>query len=521
MKENWAEVCALVKTYNGVDASQTNAFFSRLQPQAMSEGFLMLTADNEFIKGWIERHYLELIKKALYDIFSVPFTVIVEVDPTQTPQPMAAADAGDAEPRSQEPSLEGTENRRRNPEVEERISSYEPQPASTRAMATRDYDNSGDEDLKSQLDKRFPVNVYAHDDEDDQYDNPTSTLTFENYVIGDSNRMAYSMAVSVAEMPGGTPLNPLFIYGKSGLGKTHLMRAIQNYIKETQPWLRTVYVDSAELLSEYTAASAAHDKEKASFKNFKTRYEQADVLLIDDIQYFQGKKQTLEIVFQIFNKLTDQGKQIVLSADRAPKNIDIDERYHSRFNQGGTIDIQPPEIETKLGIVKSFINEYKRNEGLEHLRIPEPVQMYIAENSSSNIRELKSAVTKVIYQALFFKQPDMSVSDVRALLENHFSSGSAKNLSVEDIQNEVCTFFKVNRADMIGPKRARSIVYPRQVAIYLCRQMLDLPFNDIGKKFNRDHSTAMHSVTTVEDMMKKSREVQEEIEALKQIIREL
>jgi len=527
LNENWAEVCALIKTYEGVDPSQINAFFSRLQPQAMSEGFLMLTADNDFIKNWIERHYLDFVKRALFDMFQVPFTVIVEVDDTATNASSTSPAVQPAKPEPFAPSANrngavspGEAERSRDARAEW---PSEASPAPNGRFARAYELDRDEEDLKSQLDRRFPASSYAPEPEEDrnQYDHPTSTLTFENFVIGDSNRMAYSMAVSVAEMPGGTPLNPLFIYGKSGVGKTHLMRAIQNYIRETQPYLRTVYVDSAELLSEYTAASAAHDKEKTSFKNFKTRYEQADVLLIDDIQYFQGKKQTLEIVFQIFNKLTDQGKQIVLSADRAPKNIDIDERYHSRFNQGGTIDIQPPEIETKLGIVKSFVNEYKRNEGLEGLNIPEPIQMYIAENSSSNIRELKSAVTKVIYQAMFFNQPDMSVADVRVLLENHFSSGSARNLSVEDIQNEVCTFFKVSRSDMIGPKRARSIVYPRQIAIYLCRQLLDLPFNDIGKKFNRDHSTAMHSVTTVEEMMKKSREVQEEIEALKQIIREL
>ncbi len=142
------------------------------------------------------------------------------------------------------------------------------------------------------------------EDEPDGPDRPTSTLTFENFVIGDSNRMAYSMAVAVAEMPGKAHLNPLFIYGKSGLGKTHLLRAIQNYVHETMPNLSTIYVDSAELLSDYMEASAAHDKEKSSYKNFKTRYEEADVLLIDDVQYLQGKKQTLDIVFQIFNKLT-------------------------------------------------------------------------------------------------------------------------------------------------------------------------------------------------------------------------
>lgn len=620
LNDKWNEVCRHVKTYENLDQSQVDAFFPLLKPQAMSDGFLMLTSNNDFIKSWIEKHYLEAIKQALLDLNNLPYTVLIEVDPAQEQASGQSSTANQKEGLASEKKLRDEENAagrdttqtgNSNP-PSEGSAQPAPKPADDRprddaaqadegkarrqdeprgtdegyiaalararaasamnaAAATEtartakpgedaearearsarsdgqtspqggfqsmSYDAAYDrfdpsydhyheyEDLKTHLDRVFPQPDYARmrreNTREAVLEGPASTLTFENFVIGDSNRMAYSMAVSVAETPGNGPLNPLFIYGKSGLGKTHLMRAIQNYIRETQPYLRTVYVDSAELLSDYMEAGAAHDKEKTSYKNFKTRYEEADVLLIDDIQYLQGKKQTLDIVFQIFNKLTNQGKQIILSADRAPKNIDIDERYHSRFNQGGTIDIQPPEIETKLGIVKSFINEYRRNEASGDFSIPEDIQMYIAENSSSNIRELKSAVTKVIYQMTFFQQPRLSVDDVRTLLENHFSGGSSKNLTVEDIQREVENFFKVKHLDLIGPKRARNIVYPRQIAIYLCRQLLDLPFNDIGKKFNRDHSTAMHSVTTVEEMMRESRDVQEEIETLKQIIREL
>lgn len=495
----WQDICNQVKSYNNIDPSQINAFFSRLHPQAMSEGFLMITADNDFIKTWIERHYAGFIKQALFDLYHVPFTVIIEVDitaadgaatpaapPAATPAPPAATPAPTpvAPPVAPTPSEQPTEERRG---VEEEITT----------QPTPDTD---------------PLTGP---------DGPTSTLTFENFVIGDSNRMAYSMAVAVAEMPGKAHLNPLFIYGKSGLGKTHLMRAIQNYINETMPHLSVIYVDSAELLSDYMEASAAHDKQKSSYKNFKTRYEEADVLLIDDVQYLQGKKQTLDIVFQIFNKLTSQGRQVVLSADRAPKNIDIDERYKSRFNSGGTFDIQPPEIETKLGIVKSFVEEYRESEGSRDFDIPADIQMYIAESSSSNIRELKSAVTKVIYQMTFFNQPNLSLDDVRTLLENHFSGGPSKRLTIADIQKEVETFYKVSHADLIGKKRTRNIIYARQIAIYLSRQMLDLPFNDIGKKFNRDHSTVMYSVTNVEEKMKENRELREELETLRQIIREI
>ncbi|WP_419498573.1 chromosomal replication initiator protein DnaA [Adlercreutzia equolifaciens] len=603
LAENWNAVCDRVKSYPGIDPSQVNAFFSRLQPQAMSEGFLMLTADNDFIRSWIERHYHSSITQALTDLFNVPFTVIIEVDPNQAANaapasgstgtnvapaasaaPASAAapvrtTAGAMHPANQMPaqapaaaSAPGASGAAQAPAMASAANTSVPRQVPAGIAADVSAGNRGAVPSESAFDSAAPhaapepaseidvaaaVNSLpsygapaavgtagaavstssaaaaavdpspaceasgAEEQEQTQQERPTSTLTFENFVIGDSNRMAYSMAVNVAELPGKTPLNPLFIYGKSGLGKTHLMRAIQNYICETQPYLRTVYVDSAELLSDYMDASAAHDKEKSSYRNFKTHYEDADVLLIDDIQYLQGKKQTLDIVFQIFNKLISQGKQIVLSADRAPKNIDIDERYHSRFNQGGTIDIQPPEVETKLGIVRSFIDEYRTTEGGEYFSVPEDIQEYIAENSSSNIRELKSAVTKVIYQMTYFNNPHITVGEVRTLLENHFSGGNSRNLTVEDIQKEVETFFKIKHSDLVGKSRTRNVAYARHIAIYLCRTLLDLPFGEVGKRFNRDHSTVMHSVATVENMMKNSREVQEELEALKQIIREL
>ena len=528
LEQVWRAVCDQVKSYNNIDPSQINAFFSRLQPQAMSEDFLMLTADNDFIKTWIERHYVDFIKQALMDLYRTAFTVLIEVDiaaeaagaaqGTVASAPAAPSSATMAPAGAPAAAAEGA------PAGVGGYTAGAPtasQPPSQQTAAEQSPIASQIADAYEPVGDDALGDVYQDEDEPGGPDRPTSTLTFENFVIGDSNRMAYSMAVAVAEMPGKAHLNPLFIYGKSGLGKTHLLRAIQNYVHETMPNLSTIYVDSAELLSDYMEASAAHDKEKSSYKNFKTRYEEADVLLIDDVQYLQGKKQTLDIVFQIFNKLTGQGRQVVLSADRAPKNIDIDERYKSRFNSGGTFDIQPPEIETKLGIVKSFVEEYKENEGKADFSIPEDIQMYIAESSSSNIRELKSAVTKVIYQMTFFNQPDLSLDDVRSLLENHFSGGPSKRLTIADIQKEVETFYKVSHADLVGKKRTRNIIYARQIAIYLSRQMLDLPFNDIGKKFNRDHSTVMYSVTNVEEKMKESRELREELETLKQLIREI
>ena len=574
----WAEVCSRVKSYEGIIGPQVDALFSQLFPQAASDGFMMLTANTEFIKNFIERHYIDCIKRALEEIRGVPFDVLIGIDESQAPATMPAAPAPAAAPSpatapaaapvaapalAPQTTAQTTATAAADPVTAQQATV--PATATMQATATpaqtTAQPNPGQPAAPTPVSVAAPTAAMEQQAADpvvapasapEQQTAPTSvaaapqepapqaipadsaaagqpapnnsvpsTLTFENFVIGDSNRMAYSMAVSVAETPGKPHLNPLFIYGRSGLGKTHLLRAIQNYINSNMPNLQVVYKDSNELLEDYMDASAAHDTEKSSYKNFKMYYEEADVLLVDDVQQLQGKKQTLDIMFQIFNKLTSQGKQVVLSADRAPKNIDIDERYKTRFNSGGTFDIQPPEIETKLSIVKSFIREYEDMEQSGPINMPEDVQICIAESSGSNIRELKSAVTNVIVKMKCGEGSDITVADVRKLLENHFSGGPSKRLTADDILKVTEDFFKVSHTDIVGKKRTRNIAHARQTAIYLCRQLLDIPYGDIGKKFNRDHSTIMYSVGNIEAKMKENRVAREEMEALRQIIREL
>ena len=491
LMQRWSNVIAKILEYEGIDPSQLNAFFSRLQPQAMSDGFIMLTADNDFIKSWVESHYSQHIKQALQDVYGIPYTVAIEINANQAPVPI----------NIEQPAL------RKEPE---------PVPVSTAAETVEPGTRE-----KPVVSKEEPPQP-AEEDEDNDVLAPTSSLTFENFVIGESNRMAYSMALSVAEEPGSSMLNPLFIYGKSGLGKTHLMRAIQNYVKETQPELKTVYVDSADFLAGYVEATLSHDTEKSSFKNFKQHYQEANILLIDDIQFLQGKEQTLDIVFQIFKTLIDEGKQVVLSADRAPKNITMDERYRSRFNSGGTVDIQPPAIETKMGIIQLFLKEYRTTSGQPDFRLPESVIRYIAENSGSNIRELKSAVTKVIYAMNTPGSGEITEESVAVLLENHFSGGNTKKLTIPDVQKQVELYFGIPHADLVGQKRDRKIMYARKMAIYLSREMVDLPYAEIAKQFgNRDHSTIMHSVKSIEKQMSESRETREELENIKRKIKEM
>ncbi len=477
----WQNIWNLVKTYDNIDASQIDAFFSRLQLQAFSEGFIMLTADTDFIKLWIESHYTEVIKRALEETYHVPFNIAIAVDAsasTQIPAPAAPAPA----PANSVPTPAQT---------------VESQPAPTRSSA--------------EISTRT---AYGQNDSQDR--SIVSGYTFDSFVIGTSNRMAYSMAVAVAETPGKRELNPLFIYGKSGLGKTHLLRSIQNYIDKTYSNLRTVYVDTMELVNDYTDAATSGSNK--AFIHFKNRYENADVLLIDDVQGLQNKNETLNMVFQILNRMIDYGKQVVLSADRAPKNIDIEERYMSRFNSGGTCDIQPPEFETKLGIIRNYIEECRSSS--DDFEISQEVQEYIAQNSSSNIRELKSAVTKIIFEIHNSGKRDITIDEVSGLLVNHFSSGAMRRPTVSNIQKVVERYYNISHAEMVGKKRSANITSARQVAIYLCRTLIDIPFSTIGKEFNRDHSTVMYSIRVVEEKVKESREMNEELEILRQMILE-
>ncbi|MBE6470577.1 MAG: chromosomal replication initiator protein DnaA [Coriobacteriaceae bacterium] len=487
----WDTIRDQVKQYDGVNAAQTDAFFSRLHLQAFAEGFIMLTADNDFIKKWVERQYSTLINQALVDLYHTEFIVNIEVDELgaakaleQASASVAHQDASSAEPRRPEHPLAP-------------IAAAEPSPATPAVSATPEPEpvETGDNSLQG---------------------GAFSKMTFENYIIGESNRMAYSMALAVAERPGREDLNPLFIYGKSGVGKTHLLVAIKNYLDRTtdtggNPLLKTVYVDSTEFINDYADASADHSREKTSFRRFKERYEEADVLLIDDVQSFQGKKETLKIVFELFNKLTSQGKQVVMSADIAPKNIDIDERYQSRFNSGATFDIQAPEMETKLGIINSTIDDRLQASG-ENIDIPLEVRSYIAEISSSNIRELKSAVTVLFLHLMTEHKNTIDIAQAARILENHFSN-DVKRLTIADIQKEVETFYKVSHAELVGKGRRHAIAYPRQVAMYLCRQMMEETFESIGKAFGgKDHSTVKYSVDLIAEKVREDKGTRDEID---------
>lgn len=528
LEKVWAELIAQLKSYPNVNASQIDAFFSRVQIQAASPGFIMFTSDNSFIKDWIEKHYMQDIQNALKDLYGIDYFVQIEIDPNfvanipaapavaaQQPNPAAAqnAEANGFRPpvdtnQIQEackpaPSTEPVPPVRSQPRtMPEALTA--PEPPHRNAPAEQDPEQTTGNGSIAEGPARAPKT--------------SSSLTFDTFVIGDSNRMAYSMAVEVADRPGSSALNPLFIYGRSGVGKTHLMCAIQNYINEQFSDFKVLYIDSMELVNKYSDAAIEKSVDKQSFNKFESYFQEADVLLIDDIQGLQGKPGTLSALFRIFNTMIAKGKQFVFSADRAPKNIDLDERYVSRFNSGATIDIQPPDDETKRNIIRGFITQYKQEEDLP-FEISESVLDYIVENSSQNIRELKSAITNVIFALKMSKDHTLSEHQMKELLGNHFISGGKKRITIEIVQSAVEEFYSVQHKELVGKKRERRIAAPRQVAIYLCRELTESTLKNIGKAFNRDHTTVMHSCGLIENQMKEDRNLREELEAIREKIR--
>ena len=493
-EETRTELIRQIKSYPTVNASQIDAFFGRVQVQAVSPGFIMLTSDNSFIKDWIEKHFMHDIQQALSDLYGVEFMVQIEVDTSSQPQ-QPQPSANEPAPQAAAPA---------NSEARQTV----PERAATPAQRNE----------KPQAAQQEPDHESAGEKQESAGAGAESSLTFDTFVIGESNRMAYQMAVEVADRPGSSELNPLFIYGRSGVGKTHLLCAIQNYIVEQYPDLNVCYIDSMELVNKYSDAAIEKSVDKQSFKNFESFFQQADVLLIDDVQGLQSKPGTLNALFRIFNSMIPKGKQFVFSADRAPRNIDLDERYVSRFNSGATIDIQPPDDETKRNIIKGFVKHYRAKEGIE-LEFPDGILDYIVENSSSNVRELKSAVTNVIFALKTGNGGELTETQIKELLGNHFIGGGKRRITIEMVQGAVEDFYGVAHKELVGGSRKREVAQKRQVAIYLCRELSETTLKNIGAAFNRDHTTVMHSCDMVSDRLKEDRNLREELEAIREKIR--
>lgn len=364
-----------------------------------------------------------------------------------------------------------------------------------------------DAQVPTVLVRRPPEPAVAPEDEGESNLNPR--YTFDSFVIGAGNRFAHAACLAVAERPANA-YNPLFIYGGVGLGKTHLMHAIGHYVRQHHPNFKVSYISSERFTNEFIAA--IRDKNPDSFR---ARYRTVDVLLIDDIQFIANKEQTQEEFFHTFNSLHEVGKQIVISSDRPPREIPtLEDRLRSRFEWGLITDIQPPDLETRIAILQ-------RKAKADGLDVPVDVLAFIANQIDSNIRELEGALTRVIAYSSLVKD-DLSVALAEEALKDLIHPNRPRAVTVSHVQKVVADHYGLKVDDLKGKKRTRNIAFPRQIAMYLTRELTDLSLPRIGEAFGgRDHTTVMHACERVHEEMMRDDDLRATIDRLSQAIRTL
>ena len=328
--------------------------------------------------------------------------------------------------------------------------------------------------------------------------------TFDTFVVGSNNKLAHSAALAVADAPGQV-YNPLFIYGGAGLGKTHLMHSIGHYVLNNKPDTKILYVDSEQFTNE--VIESIRSGNATSMKNLRDKYRNVDILMIDDIQFIIGKESTQEEFFHTFNALHSMGKQIILSSDKPPKEMEtLDERFRSRFEMGLIADIQAPDYETRMAILK------KKTENLNK-EISNDILDYIASNIKSNIRELEGAFNKIVaYSKL--NNLDFTLANAQEALKDIINSDKPKKITPDIIIDKTAEYYNISRDDITSKKKDGRIAKARQVVMYLSRNLTDYTLQDIGNIINRDHSTVMHGVTNIENLINTNEEMKHQVEII-------
>ncbi len=409
------------------------SWFGSAEGIALTDDAFTLSVPNDFTREWIEGHFLGLIRAAVKDATGHERRIHLSVRDEADPE-------------------QGSDP------LEQPVRLRAPEPVASGSMSLK--------------------------------------YTFDLFVIGSSNRFAHAAALAVAEAPAQA-YNPLFIYGGTGLGKTHLLQAVGQYVGEHGNGLTARYVTSETFMNDFI--NSLRDKR---IEGFKQRYRTYDVLLVDDVQFFEGKERIQEEFFHTFNSLYEAGRQIVISSDRPPKEIaTLEERLRSRFEWGLITDIQPPDLETRIAILR-------KKEKTDRIHVPDPdVLTYVAERVTTNIRELEGALTRVVAFSSLTGRP-MTVELAEDVLKDVFPQGQAIEISIRRIQETVSERFGMTVNELCSAKRSQSIAYPRQVAMYLSRALTDSSLPKIGKEFGgRDHTTVMHANAKIEGMIREDRSV--------------
>ncbi len=336
--------------------------------------------------------------------------------------------------------------------------------------------------------------------------------TFDTFVVGSSNRYLYAAAKAVAENPADS-YNPLFIYGGAGLGKTHIMHAIANYIKQNNPLKTVLYATCEKFTSDLITTIRQGKAYSQEGMNFRNKYRNVDMLIIDDVQFLAKKQSTQEEFFHTFNELYSQNKQIVLSADCHPKEIELlSDRLKTRFEGGLMAQVLPPDIETKIAILQKKAELRKYILSLD-------VALYLAEISDNDVRSLEGMLNKVIFASMLHEEPITLELAKEALNESAPSDGEKEVLTTDSIIDAVCNFYKIQRSDLLGKKKTKEVVEPRQICAYLMTELLSIPLITIGQALGgRDHTTVIHARDKISELIKENTRVNTEIKDLKNMI---
>jgi chromosomal replication initiator protein len=475
---------------------QISAWIRPLIPLAFDEAqaCLRVSAPNRFKLDWVRKNFAHQIETFASDWYKRPVQVLFELPAPEQDQRTQAAQVNfqrHALSTQNEPHSESTSTGF-NEQVSNLQHAASPTPSQLVAPTVSFTGASSSVAATTPADERSRLNV---------------ELTFDNFVTGKANQLARAAALQVAENPG-TSYNPLFLYGGVGLGKTHLIHAIGNALSGLRKGARVRYVHADQYVSDVVKAY-----QRKAFDDFKRYYHSLDLLLIDDIQFFSGKNRTQEEFFYAFEAMVAQRKQIIITSDTYPKELSgIDTRLISRFDSGLTVAIEPPELEMRVAILL-------RKAEQEGVTLPEDVAFFIAKHLRSNVRELEGALKKVVAYARFHGRDVANVDICKDALKDLLSASSGQ-VTVENIQKTVADYYKIKVADMYSKRRPANIAMPRQVAMYLAKELTQKSLPEIGDLFGgRDHTTVLHAVRKITDLRAKQADFNHTLHVLEQTLK--
>lgn len=446
----WNDCLDVIREHVGEE--NFNTWFKPIKPIRVDGDILTIQVPSQFFYEWLEDNYVQVLKRAIHTVLGptgrLEYSVVVDSGNQQTPAVSV---------------------------------SYPANGAGTRRSAMNNGSFGPDDYSPFSYKALNPQTVNSR---------LNAAYSFDNFVEGDCNRLARSAGVAVSKKPGVTSFNPLMLYGGVGVGKTHLVQAIGNEIKNNMPNKVVLYVDQSDFTNQFLNALQNHKLQE--FQNF---YQQVDLLILDDVQFLAGREKTQEMFFHIFNQLHQSGKQIIMTSDCPPRDMKgFQERLLSRFKWGLTADLQEPDFETKLAIIN-------RKMLADGIKIPTEVSEYLAYSVDTNLRDMEGVLNSLIFHATLLKK-EIDLELAKEVLKNIIKEIQS-DVSVDFIQKTVAESFKIDPEVMKGKVKKREIVIPRQVAMYFCKRYTQLTLALIGENFGgRDHSTVIHALESVEDMMK-------------------